>query len=152
MDVSSFFRHTSISLLCVIPRALPDRCWAAERWGSNRVSACCLGGRLPSGHWQSGTLMRIFGAWFMADYHTCIYIYTWIYMYIYIYIYIYTWIYTYVCTDVHAYMHACIYIYIIISISISFYIHIYIIIYPYLYQHLEYVYIINRYWASGSET
>jgi hypothetical protein len=148
MDVSSFFRHTSISLLCVIPRALPDRCWAAERWGSNRVSACCLGGRLPSGHWQSGTLTRIFGAWFMADYHTCIYIY----MDIYVHIYIYTWIYTYVCTDVHAYMHACIYIYIIISISISFYIHIYIILYPYLYQHLEYVYIINRYWASGSET
>ena len=150
MDVSSFFRHTSISLLCVIPRALPDRCWAAERWGSNRVSACCLGGRLPSGHWQSGTLTRIFGAWFMADYHTCIYIY--IHGYICTYIYIYTWIYTYVCTDVHAYMHACIYIYIIISISISFYIHIYIILYPYLYQHLEYVYIINRYWASGSET
>jgi hypothetical protein len=148
MDVSSFFRHTSISLLCVIPRALPDRCWAAERWGSNRVSACCLGGRLPSGHWQSGTLTRIFWAWFMAVFHTCIYIY----MYIYVHIYIYTWIYTYVCTDVHAYMHACIYIYIIISISISFYIHIYIILYPYLYQHLEYVYIINRYWASGSET
>ena len=127
MDVSSFFRHTSISLLCVIPRALPDRCWAAERWGSNRVSACCLGGRLPSGHWQSGTLTRIFGAWFMADYHTCIYIYTWIYMYIYIYIHMDIYVRMYGRTCIHACVHLYLY----------HYIYIYIILYPYLYHSIS---------------